>query len=130
MKLAKRVGFSLFGLLVLLAILGLLMALLLPAIQKVREAANRMKDANNLKQMGIAFHNYANDYNNFPVGYGGEPGAIQQPPLKGSWCYVLLPYIEQDQLYQAISRGNKVGAAVPPYYSPLRRAPALYNDQA
>ena len=132
MRHAHRVGFTLFGLLVVLAILGLLMALLLPAIQKVREAANRMKDANNLKQIGIAFHNYHNDFNRFPGGYSGEPAAQGNfpKPDSGSWSYMLLPYIEQDNVFRAIAQGNAVGAAVPPYYSPLRRQPALYNGKA
>jgi prepilin-type processing-associated H-X9-DG protein len=113
-----------------LAVLGLLMALLLPAIQKVREAANRMKDANNLKQIGIAMHMYHNDYNRFPAAYSGEPKAqgnnVQADT--GAWCFQILPYIEQDQLYRAIvQRGN---GAVPIYYSPQRRLPALYDNKA
>ena len=130
MRHAHRVGFTLFGLLVVLAILGLLMALLLPAIQKVREAANRMKDANNLKQIGIAFHNYHNDFNRFPGGYGGEPVAQGNVPKldTGSWCYMILPYVEQDNLYRAIVQGNT--GVVPIYCSPLRRQAALYNGKA
>jgi prepilin-type processing-associated H-X9-DG protein len=127
-----RSGFTLFGLLVILAILGILLGLLLPAIQKVREAANRMKDANNLKQVGLAFHNYAATYNHFPPGYGGEPtvkGNFIQGD-RGSWCYLLLPYLEQDNLYKAIGQGNAPATAVPTYYSPLRRASAIYNGKA
>jgi prepilin-type processing-associated H-X9-DG protein len=125
-----RSGFTLFGLLAVLAVIGILMALLLPAIQKVREAANRMKDGNNLKQIGIALHMYANDYNRFPTGYGGAPEA-QGNNIKadtGAWCFMILPYIEQDALYRAIPQGQD--AAVPTYYSPLRRAPGLYGNKS
>jgi prepilin-type processing-associated H-X9-DG protein len=74
----------------------LLIALLLPAVQKVREAANRMKDANNMKQIAIAMHNYHGDYNIMP------PPAIlskEGKPLL-SWRVAILPYIEQDALYK------------------------------
>jgi prepilin-type processing-associated H-X9-DG protein len=127
MRHAPRAGFTLFGLLVLLAIFGILLGLLLPAIQKVREAANRMKDANNMKQIGIAFHNYAADYNRFPGGYGGKPA---QNADSGAWACLLLPYIEQDNLFKAIQQGNALATAVPTYYSPLRRQAALYNGEA
>jgi type II secretory pathway pseudopilin PulG len=125
-----RYAFTLFGLLVLLAILGLLMALLLPAIQKVREAANRMKDSNNLKQIAIAIHMYHDDYTQFPVTYGGEIEAVENvaKPRTGSWCYQILPYIEQDALYKGIPR--KQDGVSPIYYSPLRRSPSMYGGKS
>jgi len=126
----QRRGFTLFGLLVLLAVIGLLLALLLPAIQKVREAANRMKDANNLKQMGIAVHMYHDDHQRFPPGYAGgvELQNNGPKPDSGSWCYVILPYMEQDNLYKLIPQ--KQDGVVPTYYSPLRRPPAMYGGKS
>jgi type II secretory pathway pseudopilin PulG len=87
-----RWGFSMLDLLVMVALLLLLMALMLPAIMRVRAAAGQMKCANNLRQIVIAFHNYHNDYNIFPSGGGhAEQGRAyssagkteRNPPLGG-----------------------------------------------
>jgi prepilin-type N-terminal cleavage/methylation domain-containing protein len=99
----RRIGFTLIELLVVIAIIGILMALLLPAIQKVREAANRMLCGSNLRQIGIALHNYYGDYNKFP------PGGITEGPCCGTnsgtnWAIELLPYIEQDALYKTYNQ--------------------------
>jgi prepilin-type N-terminal cleavage/methylation domain-containing protein/prepilin-type processing-associated H-X9-DG protein len=88
----RRYGFTLIELLVVIAIIGVLMALLLPAIQKVREAANRMLCASNLRQLGIALHNFHNDYNKLPAGVGPY-GCCW-----GTWQAHLLPYLEQGSL--------------------------------
>jgi hypothetical protein len=112
-RLPRRRGAGLFSLLVLLAILALGAALLLPAIQKVREAANKMRCANNLRQIGIAAHNYHNDFSKLPPGcYGpvrANGGMTDVAPEKskdrGPWtsCFTaLLPYMEQDNLYKML----------------------------
>lgn len=94
-----RRGFTLIELLVVIAIIALLMALLLPAVQKVRAAADRIVCSNNLRQMVIATHHYHNDHNKFPPGatqYRGGPSPFF---FNGNTLFAfLLPYIEQDNL--------------------------------
>jgi len=127
--LKKRLGFTLIELLVVIAIIAILIALLVPAVQKVREAAARTQIANNLKQLGLATHNYHGNFNTFPSASGwcgmfgsGNVGGNAQPP---TLSINLLPYVEQMPLAQQLQSGAFLLAgtpawpSVPPYQAPL-----------
>jgi prepilin-type processing-associated H-X9-DG protein/prepilin-type N-terminal cleavage/methylation domain-containing protein len=104
----RRTAFTLVELLVVIAIIALLIGLLLPAVQKVREAANRMKCTNNLKQLGLAAQAYHDANGQFPVGVRMPYAQAGNDPLTGgmgspfgpNWAVYLLPYIEQDNLFR------------------------------
>src|SRR5712691_7713632 len=96
----RREAFTLIELLVVIAIIGVLIGLLLPAVQKTREAANRMKCSNNLKQFGLAMHNYLSTHTVLPpTGYFPAGG----PNVTWSANARLLPYIEQENLFRQIN---------------------------
>ena len=106
----KRSGFTLVELLVVIAIIGILVALLLPAVQAAREAARRMSCGNNLKQIGLALHNYHDTYKTMPpaIVYTRPPAqnARNGRPYWG-WGALVLPYVEQTPLHDALDPGPR-----------------------
>jgi prepilin-type N-terminal cleavage/methylation domain-containing protein/prepilin-type processing-associated H-X9-DG protein len=132
----RAAGFSLIELLVVIAIIAILIGLLLPAVQKVREASNRIRCANNLKQMGIAALNHESTYKRLPGGgwgerWVGEPDRGTGKDQPGGWVYQLLLFIEQDNLarwgaglprtQQMAVNSQRAGATNPLLNCPTRR---------
>ena len=119
----QRSGFTLIELLVVIAIISVLMGLLLPAVQRVREAASRVKCANNMKQIGLAMQNYHETHKALP------PSRL--PNAGPSWAWQILPQLEQEHLYRRWGAGTPmfkvdqaaVQSPVSQYFCPSRRAP-------
>lgn len=127
-------GFTLVELLVVIAIIGILIMLLLPAVQAAREAARRMQCSNNLKQMGLAVHNLENALKIYPTGgvfpwpdincyaQSGRPYGPEKQGL--SWAYQILPYIEGGNIHSITTQSQLEAISVNLYFCPSRRAPA------
>ena len=98
-KARKNRGFTLIELLVVIAIIAILIALLLPAVQQAREAARRTQCKNNLKQVGLAIHNYESSFRTFPPGWIAGPANASN----FGWSVFILPYIEQSNIYNALN---------------------------
>src|SRR5689334_1387321 len=111
MRHVRKRGFTLIELLVVIAIIGVLVSLLLPAVQQAREAARRTQCKNNLKQLGLALHNYHDVFNNFVYRKGGTQGAGNTLRNDGNYVRLsgmvpLLPYIEQTAVINMIQAGD------------------------
>jgi prepilin-type N-terminal cleavage/methylation domain-containing protein/prepilin-type processing-associated H-X9-DG protein len=128
MSRVRRSGFTLIELLVVIAIIAILIALLVPAVQKVREAAARTQCINNLKQMGLALHAYHDANKFFPPAHSLNSSAYGCPPPPDckwyfSWMTRILPYLEQDNLYRRVDF-----TAWPWWQHPLNETPvAVYQ---
>lgn len=110
----RRQGFTLIELLVVIAIIAVLIALLLPAVQQAREAARRSACKNNMKQLGLALHNYHDSFGTFPSGWiGATPGTgAAVEGLNGfGWGTMILPYVDQAPLYNQLNANVSVAAS-------------------
>jgi len=125
----RRTGFTLVELLVVIAIIGILIALLLPAVQAAREAARRMQCSNNLKQMGLAFQTYHDVYKSLPPGkiHTGGYALNGDESHNWSWGAFLLPFIEQEPLYDQLHPFDPLDLTLPRHLDSLRQVIATYR---
>lgn len=139
-KFHRNSGFTLVEVLVVIAIIGVLLAITLPAVQMARESSRRSSCANNLRQQAIAVRLHEETHKTFPTGgwkdFFGDPDAGYGPKQPGGWIYNILSYIEEDSLRQ-LGRGLKgqareqalttlMQSPVEVFYCPSRRLPLLY----
>jgi len=126
----QRRAFTLVELLVVIAIIGILVGLLLPAVQQVREAARRTTCSNNIRQLALAVHNFESSHEKFPAGFynartsGSYVGYVEQfvsqpfgsyPNAKSNfygWAFLILPYVEQNNLFQQFNQIDAVGGGI------------------
>lgn len=133
-------GFTLIELLVVIAIIAVLVALLLPAVQQAREAARRTQCKNNLKQIGLAFHNYHDNFRVLPDGGNDNTGDLTKWPCSDccnannrgewNWMYQIMPMIDQANLAALTSDSAIYSSPVVAYFCPTRRRPAKYGSSA
>ncbi|MEW4455079.1 DUF1559 domain-containing protein [Bremerella sp. JC817] len=138
---SQRKGFTLVELLVVIAIIGVLIALLLPAVQQAREAARRTSCFNNLKQLGLAMHNYHDTFLTFPSGYIATDSDHKTPLAEGQpgwgWASLILPQMEQGNIADSlinynlsITHGNNQAARetiIMAYACPSDRSPEVFE---
>ncbi len=134
---SARRAFTLIELLVVIAVISVLIGMLLPAVQKAREAAARISCANNLKQIGLAMHMHHNDHDRLPpnklVVQSNLLSPVGKPTGGATWAVLLLPYLEQDNLYRQWNtqlnyydqNATARNSTVKTYFCPSRRSPGL-----
>jgi prepilin-type N-terminal cleavage/methylation domain-containing protein/prepilin-type processing-associated H-X9-DG protein len=124
----NRGGFTLIELLVVIAIIAVLIGLLLPAVQKVRDAASRSSCQNNLKQIGLACHMYNDSNRSYPPGWlTSQPSGAVAPSPGWSWSLLILPYIEQGNLYSSINPDVTTPGAPPAANATLQTRVSTYR---
>lgn len=116
---SDRGGFTLVELLVVIAIIGVMVGLLLPAVQAAREAARRMSCGNNIKQLGLGLHNYHAAYNRLPMQGGGTTSGPQNNRRMLSWLVPLLPFVEQQALWEQVANPSVFGGTQYPAMGPV-----------